>query len=173
MDAMENTKTVANIANKDYLTGLYNRPSFFKKMQKYFLATAQNSEKYAIALIDIDNFKYINNKYGNKNGDEVIIHLSNLLQEQMTHKSLIARFAGDEFCVVLQNIEPQNAIDIFESLCNKIEGATVISDSQDINYTVSIGLSTHHDFTLDGSIHEADVLLFNAKENGKNQVIHN
>lgn len=172
MDALEDKTTVANIANRDFLTGLYNRPSFFKDMQKYFLASSQNSEKYALALIDIDNFKHINNNYGNKSGDEVIIHLSELIKEHVDSNSIVARFAGDEFCVVLQNIEPQKAIKVFEDLNQKVEASTLISEAQHINYTISIGLTTRHDFTLDGTIHEADVLLFNAKENGKNQVIH-
>lgn len=173
IESLENIHAVLESANRDFLTGLHNRRYFFEDMETYFLNSAQSSEKFAIAMIDIDNFKYINDTYGHEIGDKVIIHLCELITKHITHKNIIARFGGEEFCVVLKNIKPDDATVIFETLVNKVENTPLVFGSEKISYTISIGLSTKHDFSLDGSINQADVLLYNAKEEGKNQVMHN
>ena len=175
IEGLEHSHTILDNANRDFLTGLYNRRYFFENMEKYFLNASTSGEKFAIAMIDIDSFKGINDTYGHETGDKVIIHLADLISENIKHKNIIARFGGEEFCIVLKNIKDKNqAIDIFEQLREDIETAIVMCDKVvNLNYTVSIGISLKHGFTLDDSIHESDMMLYDAKQNGKNQIVYN
>lgn len=175
IDHIENVKTIQESANKDFLTGLYNRRYFFNDMEKYFMDSSATNEKFAIAMIDIDSFKLINDEFGHETGDKVIINLADYLRESITHKNIIARFGGEEFCVVLKDIKDKDqAIDILENVRKEIEDIIVQCDKtkNGVTYTVSIGVSFKHDFTLDDSIHEADMMLYDAKQNGKNQIVY-
>ena len=98
--AIENMDTVTNLARRDSLTGLYNRRYFFAVMKPYFT----DNKDFVVAMIDIDNFKKINDTLGHDVGDEVIILLSDILRSSVSSYDLVSRFGGDEFCLVLKRI---------------------------------------------------------------------
>lgn len=172
LEAKENIDAITNHSRRDFLTGLYNRQYFFKEMDSYFEQIEQTNEQFAVAMIDIDDIKNINDTFGHEAGDRVIITLSEILRSATNHKDLVSRFNSEEFCVVLKNINRFSAHDIFERIRKEIENAVIISDKgQNINFTASIGVVIHKNDTLEESIDQADMLLHKAKQNGKNQVI--
>ena len=174
IEALENIHIITNHANRDFLTGLYNRTYFFKNVKEYFNDASQNGESFAIAMINIDNFKKINDTYGHDAGDKAIVTLSEILRSSVSQKDFVARFGGEEFCVVLKDISAQNALVALERLRANIERNTITSDNgEEIRFTISIGVSINHEDTLEEDINQADLLLYNAKQNGKNQVAHN
>jgi len=174
IETLENIQIITNSANRDYLTGLYNRRYFFKNVQSYFDEATQNNESFAIAMIDIDHFKKVNDTYGHDTGDKVITNLSEILTSNTNHHDVVARFGGEEFCVILKNIGSSMAKEVMEKLRVTIERSITISDkNEEIRITASIGLVTDHEDTLESTINQSDLYLYDAKNNGRNQVVSN
>jgi len=174
IEALENIQEITNSAERDFLTGLYNRRYFFTNASKYFEDAKENSEHFAIAMIDIDNFKKINDTYGHDAGDRAIVHLADILRTNVSNEDIVARFAAEEFGVLLKDVSSQKAVEIFERIRQNVQTSkTKGNNNEEINYTISIGLVTTNDENLDSSVNEADMLLYNAKQNGRNQIISN
>jgi len=173
IEALENIQTIMNYASRDYLTGLYNRRFFFQTMQEYVEDVKESGEKFAVAMIDIDHFKKINDTYGHDIGDKVIVTLADILRSSTNPSDVVARFGGEEFCVVLKNINRYSALDILERIRQTVESYSVeIGKEQFVNFTISIGAVIHkEEDNLEESINEADMCLYKAKHNGRNQVI--
>ncbi len=172
IEALENIQIVTNHANRDFLTGLYNRRYFFENMSVYEDEIKTSGEKFAIAMIDIDHFKSINDTYGHDVGDKVIVTLSEILRTSTSHRDIVARFGGEEFCVVLKNINRYSAVDIFERVRQEVECFSFQVDANtQLKFTISIGVVIHNDESLQETINEADMMLYNAKNQGRNRVV--
>ena len=172
IEALENLNIVTNHANRDFLTGLYNRRYFFSNMSEYIDEISNTNEKFAIGMIDIDLFKKVNDTYGHDIGDKVIVHLSEILTSSTNHKDTVARFGGEEFCVVLKNVNRFSAVDIFERLREEVEKTAVYSENgEEIGFTISIGVVMSSEESFEDTISQADMMLYKAKQEGRNRVV--
>jgi len=172
IDALENIQIVTNHANRDYLTGLYNRRYFFDSMREYEDDIKESGEKFAVAMIDIDHFKKINDTYGHDVGDKIIVSLSEILRTSTSHRDVVARFGGEEFCVVLKNINRYSAKDILERIREEIEKFSFHLERETyIKFTISIGLVMNSEDSLEDIISQADMMLYNAKNDGRNKLV--
>lgn len=173
IEALENIQTILNYANRDYLTGLYNRRYFFKHMQNELEDYEECGEQYALAMIDIDHFKQVNDTYGHDVGDKVIVALASILLSSTSPNDTVARFGGEEFCIALKNINRYSAVDILERIRQSVEAYSIeISKEQHIHITISIGAVLYSaEDGLEESLNEADMALYNAKKEGRNRVI--
>ncbi len=171
IEALENIQIVTNHANRDYLTGLYNRRYFFKHINEY-IENIDVGEKFALAMIDIDDFKKVNDTYGHDTGDRAITHIANILMSNTNHRDIVSRFGGEEFCVVLKNINQFSAVEILDRLREEIESSIIYSDKKEpIQLTVSIGVALYNEDGIEETISQADMMLYNAKNAGKNRVL--
>lgn len=171
VEARENLNLVTNHINRDYLTGLYNRSYFFSHMNDYRDEIQLSPETYALAMINIDSFKTINDTYGHEMGDKVIIHLSEILISTTNYRDIVARFSAEEFCVVVKNVNRFSAEDIFERLREEVQKSYVLSsNAKEIQFTISLGVIISGEETIEDNIDQADMLLYKAKQEGKNQV---
>jgi diguanylate cyclase (GGDEF)-like protein len=174
IEALENIHIITNHSKRDFLTGLYNRRYFFENMNEYFLEATQNTESFAIAMVNLDDIKSINEKYGQETGDKMIVKLSEILRSSVGANDMVSRFEGAEFCVVLKENSSQSALELFESIRSNVERqVTLSSKGEDVRFTISVGLSLSHEDSLEDDVNQADLLLYNAKQNGKNQIVHN
>ncbi|MGM0623991.1 MAG: diguanylate cyclase, partial [Campylobacterota bacterium] len=174
IENLENIETIQNMANKDYMTGCFNRRYFFEKVEPMYAKNKETNQAMAIAMLDIDKFKNVNDTYGHDVGDDVIIALAHKLQDSIKGSDMVARFGGEEFCVVLQDIGSESAFDIFERLRYEIGTMEIdIGKQQPLHFTVSIGVTTAFADTLDEAINQADMLLYKAKTGGRNKVVLN
>jgi len=172
VEAQENLNIVMNHANRDFLTGLYNRRYFFKNIQDYIESIKDSTESYAVAMVDIDFFKKVNDTYGHDTGDKVIVHLSEMLSSITKHDDMVARFGGEEFCIVLKDVDKTTVDKIFEKIRRDVEKSYVTSDDGDeIRYTISIGVVMNSDETLEEIVNQSDMMLYKAKQNGRNMVV--
>jgi len=172
IEALENLNIVTNHANRDFLTGLYNRRYFFLNMQDYIGEIEESAEKFAVAMLDIDHFKKVNDTYGHDVGDKVIVHLSEILTSSTNYNDMVARFGGEEFCIVLKNVNQFSAIDIFSRLKDEVQNTAVYAeDGKEIRFTVSIGVTMSSEDSLEDAIAQADMMLYNAKKDGRNKVV--
>ena len=171
IEAMENINQIADFANKDFLTGVYNRRYFYDNMNEYVAYAEERAEPYAVAMLDIDHFKEINDACGHDSGDRVLKTLAKKLIDETKNGDLIARFGGEEFCIVLKNVSNEEAVKFFVNLRANIASCNVQLKKEQKNFTVSIGVAfSRSDYKLDELLELADEALYRAKENGRNRV---
>jgi len=171
LDAIENVKKLNDFANTDFLTGVANRKFFYSSAGEYFIKSKITNEPFALAMFDIDHFKKINDTYGHDVGDEVIKMLAKTIKDNIKGQDIVARFGGEEFCVLLKNIEASASYRFFENLRKKISELKVsINGEEVLGFSVSIGVATQREATLDQMIKTSDLCLYEAKNNGRNRV---
>ncbi|WP_348653031.1 diguanylate cyclase [uncultured Sulfurimonas sp.] len=158
-------------ASKDFLTGLYNRRFFFESGIPILEKTKRKSLSIAVATIDIDFFKKINDTYGHDIGDVAIKEVANILKKHLRSSDLIARFGGEEFCILLDDISEEKALNKFEDIRAAFESNILSVSGATISYTVSIGLYYGNACSLEDMLTLADKALYEAKETGRNKVI--
>ena len=165
---------ILNRNELDSLTGLYNRHNMENKLNQVYQcqlhgnrADDEKGQSWCIALLDIDYFKHINDKYGHLYGDEVLIMFSRLMQSSFREDDLLFRYGGEEFLVALKNIDLENAQLTLERFRLKVESTRF---DQLEKVTVSIGyteLNILHD--LPSLIERADRALYYSKYQGRNR----
>ncbi len=152
----------------DPLTQVYNR-NYFNEI-KLFL----NLNNYAIAMVDLDRFKVVNDTYGHKAGDYVLRESANILKNSLRDNDIVIRYGGEEFLVFLSvRGDIKSALNICERIRNDIEKNRFVFEEQEILVTTSIGLNTKpsESKNISDAIKLADTKLYIAKRNGRNQVI--
>ncbi len=171
LDAMENIEKLNTFANTDYLTQVANRKAFYHDMFDYYRKSKHSNTPFALAMIDIDHFKQVNDTYGHDVGDEVIKLLASTIKDNIKGRDIVARFGGEEFCVVLKDISPDPALMFFESLKEKVASLRIkVNEEKQISFTISIGVATSYHDSLEEMIQHSDQLLYDAKRSGRNKV---
>lgn len=159
-------------AIEDYLTGVYNRRYFTLKMQEEYSIAKEHQRNIACIVFDIDKFKSINDTYGHLAGDEIIKHISNICEESLDTDSIIGRFGGDEFMILMVDADIDEAQSKAEELIENIRLEPLVIDKKSVSVTISLGVSDNHFLnprTTDEMIHIADKGLYIAKEQGRNR----
>ncbi|WP_149714490.1 diguanylate cyclase [Campylobacter concisus] len=171
IEAMENINKIANFANRDFLTGVYNRRFFYSDVEEYVQVAEETNEPYAFAMIDVDYFKKINDKYGHDGGDRVLKSIAKILNDNTKGSDIVARFGGEEFCVVLKKINKEEAVKFFVNLRAKVAENEVTIKKEKVKVTISIGISFGNGHCeIDDMLEACDSALYTAKENGRNRV---
>ena len=166
-------KKLQNQANRDPMTHLYNRRYFHEIAAKLFEISKREKHIMSIVMIDIDNFKSINDTYGHSVGDSVIKNLANLLSIHTRSSDIVTRFGGEEFVILLPNTNLIGAQRIASKIKDIVENYIIeLNDEQKVMFTISIGISTIHqdDKNIEDSLQRSDKALYRAKESGKNKV---
>lgn len=167
----EEKNMIKDMAQKDYLTGLYNRRYLFEIGEKMFQNHLRGNMKIAAAMIDIDFFKKINDTYGHMAGDFILKTVSDTLKDNLRKADVIARYGGEEFCILLSIKNEKDGFDVMEKVRSIIENQNFIYEDKKIDVTVSIGVTEKIEVSLEKSIQNADEMLYKAKESGRNRVI--
>ena len=157
---------------KDSLTKLNNRAIFTEQAIIYLESAELKQLDYVLAIIDIDNFKNINDNYGHAAGDTALSEYSLIIDQTIRQSSdLCARFGGEEFSLLLR-CDRKSAATILERLRLQIEIHNVKFNESDISTTISIGAASTEEcgYNIDYLLMKADTALYNAKREGKNQV---
>lgn len=159
-------------ASKDYLTGLPNRRTLNEVGADRFEATSECEVHHAVAVLDIDNFKLINDSHGHDVGDRVLKHVAFRLQASMENGDFVARSGGEEFVIIFGEANSQLAITATEAIRKKIEKDVFSIGNVEIKVTVSIGVAKQKNSSssFDSILRKADMALYEAKSHGKNRV---
>lgn len=172
IDYIDHLKQIREAAIRDFLTGLYNRRYFFDVGAKLFASAERDIVNLSCAMIDIDFFKKVNDKHGHEAGDLVLVAVADLMNKRMRETDLVARLGGEEFCILTTNKGPGQAVAVFEDIRRQIEALQVnIDDGQSLSVTISLGVTSTLDGSLEDMVKRADELLYQAKEEGRNRVI--
>jgi diguanylate cyclase (GGDEF)-like protein len=161
-------------ATKDGLTKLYNHRFFQEKIHKDLANASRKDDKISLCLIDIDFFKKFNDTYGHRAGDAVLIQVAQTLKESVRKSDLVARYGGEEMCVLLDKTDTEEALTVAQKLVDNIQNKDFFIDegTKRVNVTISIGVATFpaHAKSVQELIEFADKGLYRAKEGGRNRV---
>lgn len=156
-------------ANTDELTGLYNR-RYFNNFLKLAILTLGDTEKLHIAMFDIDDFKFVNDKYGHPFGDTILKQFARILQKTESAGVTSCRYGGEEFLLLIPKKNRHDALELVEDVIKTTRETIKLKDDRFI--TVSAGFMTcTEDMTYDILLQEVDKKLYTAKSSGKNCVI--
>jgi diguanylate cyclase (GGDEF)-like protein len=166
-------------ANTDKLTSIFNRRAFDNALDRMFEQSQYNNNPLSLLIIDIDHFKHINDTYGHLHGDKVLAVLAKTLLSSISRPTdIVARYGGEEFAILLPCTDKFGAINVAESMRISIQKLSIPYDqdpSVDTKITISIGVTTcipSKSDTPESLINIADKALYEAKENGRNMVVH-
>ena len=167
----EHKQALRAASRTDSLTRLYNHGYWKDLLQETFSQCRGGQQRATVALIDVDNFKQINDQHGHLVGDSVLRLLSERLAASLRQDDMAGRYGGDEFCVILPNTPPVLAGEVMERMRREL--ADVRSPlAPGLRLSLSIGLAGYSPFHLDAShwLKAADQALYQAKQNGRDQV---
>ncbi len=156
---------------KDALTGLLNRHTFFDLYINKIKTIEKNDLTMALIMMDIDNFKSINDRYGHFAGDKAISSVADILRKNIKKSDLICRFGGEEFLILLWDITCDEAISVSQRLLQELN-VKIEFESQKISFTTSVGLAYFKQCSMlpDEYLIRADEALYEAKNSGKNRL---
>jgi len=160
------------LAHKDALTGLDNRRSFFEKSAELM---ADASCCPVVLMADIDRFKVVNDTYGHDAGDIVLKKIAEQMEISIGESGFISRYGGEEFVVVFSAFNTEEANHAAERLRDSIEKLEIELDNNNLQVTVSIGISQvfNNEVNVESAITRADGALYEAKKTGRNRVVTN
>lgn len=174
-EALQRTNDeLERMATTDYLTALSNHQSFYSYFDELKLQAMRKNFPISLIFMDIDDFKHINDTYGHLSGDQILKELADIIKTCIRRTDFAARYGGEEFAVILPNTNLDVAVKLSERIRKKVESNRFEAGSSAINVTISIGADTfkpeHACNCLYDFINKVDMLLYKAKNNGKNQV---
>ncbi len=165
-------RRLEQMATTDKLTGIMNRQAFDYFFKRLLAKRISQHRSISILLVDIDHFKQVNDHYGHGVGDIVLRHIANLIQQTVRHSDQACRWGGEEFVILLDDCNLDNALLRADTLRKKIESAKVRTKDDTIQITISCGVAEYkNNETLDMLINRADIALYQAKQQGRNQVV--
>ena len=160
-------------AKTDGLTGIANHRHFYETLERELARSNRKKNGFALILVDIDNFKSINDTYGHQAGDAVIIELTKHLKANIRAGDMAARYGGEEFCLVLPDTILEGALTLANRVREAIERTPFADAKNEIKYTASFGLAMYDGnapSSKDELISRADKALYESKNTGKNKV---
>jgi diguanylate cyclase (GGDEF)-like protein len=156
---------------RDSLTGLLNHTSTRERLGVEAARAQREGLSLSFAMIDIDHFKSVNDTYGHPAGDRVIKSLARLLQQRLRKMDVIGRYGGEEFAIVLQNIDVHSGQRLLDEIRDRFAHIRHAIGNKEVYVTFSCGLAsfpTYEDATM--LTQAADQALYQAKRGGRNQV---
>lgn len=171
-DRKQREQKLIGQANRDPLTSIYNRRYFEDAVPEKIRKAHIAGQPFAVLMIDADHFKNINDEYGHKTGDKVLIEMAQVTERSLRPDDIVARFGGEEFVIFLNNVNEETAMMVAERIKNVISGLVVYSDDgRPVTWTVSIGVApsgvSDH---IDLLIKMADDAMYQAKNSGRNRI---
>lgn len=159
-------------ATHDALTGILNRTAILQATEQAFARSSRTNTPMAVIMVDLDQFKQINDAHGHSAGDYVLTEVTKSMASLIRSYEAIGRYGGEEFLIVLSDCDSKNAINIAERLRQEIEQREFVYAGERLKLTASFGVSSssfpHPSINL--LINAADTMLYKSKNNGRNIV---
>jgi len=168
----EANKKLERLATEDPLTGLFNRRLFDIRLAEEFDRGKRYQHGLAVAMLDLDHFKSVNDRYGHAAGDEVLGSIGSFLKSCARMSDVVARVGGEEICLLLPESSENGALAFLERIRVEISEMKFAAADQEFSVTCSIGVAILDASTTDGQalVERADTALYRAKEGGRNRI---
>ena len=163
-------RRLEQLASIDELTHVYNRRYFIQLLDREISIAKRYGQPLSLLMLDIDNFKFINDQYGHLIGDDILRMIANTIKNTVRESDLVGRWGGEEFVVLLINAGEKEALRTAERIVKNVSESTLETNSGDLYRTVSIGVSVFDatQMNREDLFQKADEALLKAKEMGKN-----
>jgi diguanylate cyclase (GGDEF)-like protein len=170
---LERLKTLRSYMIRDSLTGLLNHTAFRSILIQEVNRCKRQNQRLAVAMLDLDHFKKVNDTYGHAVGDTVLKGLSRLLKQRLRKSDIIGRYGGEEFVVLLLDVDAENAYKVMDEIRQHFSGVEYHPTSSSVlSVTFSCGIATFPELTDPKLLTEAaDQALYMAKHAGRNRVM--
>ena len=153
----------------DPLTGLANRALFMDRLEQALARTKRKEEEITVMFLDLDDFKHVNTSLGHEAGDLLLVEMAHRLGTCLRPEDTLARFGGDEFVVLLEDLKPSEAEEVAERLLREIHNPIIV-DNYELSVTGSIGIvSGNFDRVREDLLRSADAAMYRSKREGKNR----
>ena len=170
--ARRDAEDFARAAITDPVSGLFNRRYFHERLEEELDRARRHHTSVALLIIDVDNFKGINDRFGHLAGDMVIRSIGDILKRSVRKFDLCTRFGGEEFAIVMPGSGPESSVPVAERIRQRIEAFRASeADLADLHVTASIGIAVSHGASSRELIGRADQALYEAKRTGKNRLV--
>lgn len=169
----ELTKELKRLSITDPLTNIYNRRFFFEALKLEFNRASRYLQPLALIILDLDDFKKINDTYGHLAGDKILAEVASILVNGVRQGDVLARYGGDEFALLLPATELENGLKVALRLKKKVTEHCFFIKQKKLTLTLSAGVVATDDFsakTAEGLLEEGDKRLLAAKKRGKDQI---
>ncbi len=166
-------KELQTLANHDDLTGLLNRRQSRELLNAAFEGSRRYSHPLSLCILDMDNLKEVNDKFGHHAGDEVLIRVGEIVKAELRRSDFAGRYGGDEFIIVFPNTPIRGASECMERIREALGGSVFHAGSVSYNIGCSGGIVEYvdGDISPDDLIRRADRALYTAKEHGRNRIV--
>ncbi len=163
---------LADLATRDPLTGIFNRRAFMERLDHEWSASLRHGHPFCVMILDLDNFKEVNDTYGHLVGDTVLREVARRVKEQMRDTDLLARYGGEEFVVLTPHTDAAAACIVAERIRHAAGNVPIHLEGTSLVVTVSIGVAQGRPATetQTGLFNRADAALYAAKTAGRNRV---
>jgi diguanylate cyclase (GGDEF)-like protein len=171
-DLVQQADKLKELATVDGMTGLFNRRHFFSLAEIEWSRYQRHWRPMSLLMLDIDQFKSINDRFGHVAGDHVIVQIADICRQEKRKSDVVARFGGEEFLLLLPETNLAEAERVAERLRQLVETRDLSVASRAINATISIGVAEANPYmeAIFDLIKLADQALYNAKNAGRNRV---
>jgi diguanylate cyclase (GGDEF)-like protein/PAS domain S-box-containing protein len=168
-DRKEMARRLEHVVDHDFLTGLFNRRHFEQELAKETERATRYGLPGAVMLIDLDNFKVVNDTFGHRAGDDVLKGVAGLLKQRLRHTDIVSRVGGDEFAVLLTQTDATQVQIVADEVVVALGRETAKLADQSIQVTASIGVAMFDGLTDVEVLAHADLAMYEAKETGRNR----
>jgi diguanylate cyclase (GGDEF)-like protein/putative nucleotidyltransferase with HDIG domain len=162
------------LATRDPLTGVYNRMRFEEDLERAWLLSQRYGVSMGVVIIDVDNFKSLNDSYGHTVGDTILREFSQIMRDVARASDIVARYGGDEFVAILPQVDEAAAVAFGKRLLNRTRESVFCKQNYKLRVTTSIGIATSSNATQPATssvlLNQADRALYMAKRAGRNRV---
>ncbi|MFO7838884.1 MAG: diguanylate cyclase [Desulfosalsimonadaceae bacterium] len=170
LQLVEVLRELTENSNRDFLTRLYNRRYFYEIGGKLYESSRRGTMQISLAMLDIDHLKTINDTHGHFTGDKAIKAVAEVLTCNLRASDVIARLGGEEFCVLCTDVKTGEAEKIFERIRQKVAEQEIAREEGSLHFTISVGVTSRINVSLEAMMHAADMLLYQSKQNGRDRV---
>lgn len=167
----EKNATLEMLAFTDGLTKIMNKRTFDEVSKNYFERLQRDGQGFSLLMLDLDNFKIINDTYGHQVGDLILMQFAETIRPLVRKSDVFARIGGEEFAILLSNSEVAGAERLAEKIHEAVKNISVQCEKKSISVTTSIGITQNKktDASFDEIVFRADNALYQAKDKGRNQ----
>jgi len=163
---------MSQLATRDELTGLLNRRSAMERLEIEMVRMGRTWRPFSVIMVDVDDFKTINDTLGHECGDRVLHHLARIMRDALRDQDVAARWGGEEFLLMLPETDMEGAVVAAEKIRQRIARSAVEYDGLPVHVTVTMGVNVYDKPNpINECIRGADEALYLGKQNGKNQVV--
>ncbi|MBW9332270.1 diguanylate cyclase [Herbaspirillum sp. RU 5E] len=163
---------MGELVREDQLTGSLNRRGMDESLDREIANALRRETPLCVALLDLDDFKRINDTHGHATGDEVLVHLVQVIRETLRKLDVIARFGGEEFVILMPETSPQDAVQIITRVQRELTKRIFMHESQRLLITFSAGVAVYQPGESQADLlKRTDVALYKAKNAGKNRIV--